>query len=138
MISLSQLTPASLMPGALGHQLPHESPHIRVFNDRINPSLSLTSSCRCWQMWWLIRSPHILQGVSRHSDTGIMKARWDADDFMNINWQSAEFEPKDIDLITRGLAGGAARAIVATNNAVQDGCGAVRRDLLSEIALKEL
>lgn len=63
MISLSQLTPASLMPGALGHQLPHESPHIRVFNDRINPSLSLTSSGGCWQMCWFIRSPKESAGI---------------------------------------------------------------------------
>ena len=60
---------------------------------------------------------HILQAVSRHSETGIMRARWDEEDLLNMYWKPLEFEPRDIDLINRGLAARAARQMVALNTA---------------------
>ena len=53
---------------------------------------------------------HILQGTCRHSDYGLMKARWDERDFRNMTSQRLLFAKEDIDLIYRGLSARAARA----------------------------
>ena len=52
---------------------------------------------------------HILQGVARHSETGIMKARWTAEDYQQMWLARFTFEPRDIWLIQRGLRSRAER-----------------------------
>jgi hypothetical protein len=47
---------------------------------------------------------HILQGIDRHSETGVMKARWTAQDYSKMTWEPLPFTPEDIDLIQRGLS----------------------------------
>jgi len=47
---------------------------------------------------------HNLQGVSRHSRTGIMKAIWDTRDYIEMKFGTLHFEPFDIELIHAGLA----------------------------------
>jgi len=46
---------------------------------------------------------HILQGVNRHSETGMMKARWTPEDYCDMQWKPLEFTPEDIILIRLGL-----------------------------------
>jgi hypothetical protein len=56
---------------------------------------------------------HNLQGVARHSDTGVMKARWTQTDYAEMSRRPLPFEPLDLELIERGLnrrRAGAARA----------------------------
>jgi hypothetical protein len=47
---------------------------------------------------------HIVQGVSRHSDTGLMKARWTAHDILKMRNGPLPFTREDLDLIYRGLS----------------------------------
>jgi hypothetical protein len=47
---------------------------------------------------------HAIQGVARHSDSGIMKAHWSESDFQQMMFRKLEFAPVDVDLIHRGLA----------------------------------
>lgn len=47
---------------------------------------------------------HILQGTCRHSDTGIMKARWTHQDYMEMGQKPLSFTEKDLQLIRTGLA----------------------------------
>jgi hypothetical protein len=57
---------------------------------------------------------HLLQGISRHSQTGVMKAYWDTHDFLQMAENPLPLAPEDIDLIQRGLrqrAGGAGSAV---------------------------
>ena len=51
-----------------------------------------------------MRSRTFLQGVSRHSDQGIMKAHWDQKEYRYMACKPLEFETEDIDLIHLGLA----------------------------------
>ncbi len=53
---------------------------------------------------------HVLEGISRHSATGIMKARWDANDFSEMDYKPLPFAQEDIDLIYAGLMARQARA----------------------------
>jgi len=47
---------------------------------------------------------HILQGTCRHSDTGIMKARWTHQDYMEMGQKPLSFTEEDLQLIRTGLA----------------------------------
>jgi hypothetical protein len=53
---------------------------------------------------------HILQGVVRHSDSGIMKAWWSPKDYEQMERAPLAFTADDIDLIQLGLAKRAAKA----------------------------
>ncbi len=46
---------------------------------------------------------HILQCLDRHSETGVMKARWTADDYCEMRWKPLTFTPEDIQLIHLGM-----------------------------------
>jgi hypothetical protein len=46
---------------------------------------------------------HNLQGVPRHSDTGVMKSSWTQSDYAEMSRRPLRFEPFDIDLIQLGL-----------------------------------
>jgi hypothetical protein len=50
---------------------------------------------------------HILEGITRHSKHGIMKAHWDTEDRFQIVLGYLDFAPEDFDLIYRGLHGDA-------------------------------
>jgi hypothetical protein len=46
---------------------------------------------------------HMLQGVSRHSLTGVMKPRWDRNDYSQMAWRPLAFTEGDIALIQLGM-----------------------------------
>jgi hypothetical protein len=60
---------------------------------------------------------HILQGAARHSETGVMKAHWDSQDFFQMTKGPLPFAPEDIDLIERGIRLRAAGATSAAPSA---------------------
>jgi hypothetical protein len=47
---------------------------------------------------------HILEGVARHSETGVMKANWSSSDYYKMQTKTLAFAPEDVELIHRGLA----------------------------------
>lgn len=47
---------------------------------------------------------HVLQAVKRHSDTGVMKAQWNTDDYRAMLWKPLPFTDDDISLVRSGLA----------------------------------
>ena len=46
---------------------------------------------------------HVLQSVNRHSETGIMKARWTSDDYCEMRWKPLTFTPEDVELLHLGM-----------------------------------
>ena len=46
---------------------------------------------------------HVLQGLERHSATGLMKAGWSREDFMEIVADKLVFDARDIELIKKGI-----------------------------------
>lgn len=56
---------------------------------------------------------HVLQGVSRHSETGVMKALWTADDCMAMGSKRLEFAPVDVSLIRDRFAQGCGEVQIA-------------------------
>ena len=42
---------------------------------------------------------HLLQGVNRHSATGVMKAHWDSGDYLEMKRHILALTPEDIQII---------------------------------------
>ena len=61
---------------------------------------------------------HAMQGEAHHSESGIMKARWDFRDFREMFLQKLAFTTDDVDLIHRGLA---ARLLGIQNDSPRSG-----------------
>lgn len=102
-VSLTGHTPATLQPGALAYAMPYEGKHIRVFRDRINANKpELVPHLLAHVLVHEII--HILQGCSRHSDGGVMKAHWDQADFSQMLWAELPIAQEDIDLVQANIA----------------------------------
>ena len=100
-IQMEMNTPTEFHPGALGSSLPFEGVHVSIFYDRIRqmnredlPTLLLAHAM-------VHEITHMLQGVERHSATGVMKARWDWDDYLLMERQPLPFTPEDIQMIRK-------------------------------------
>jgi hypothetical protein len=94
-------TPNNLLPGSLAYAVPFEGSHITVFIDRIE-EMRAPSNVLAHVMVHEIT--HLLQGIGRHSATGVMKEVWTARDFDWMRLRPLSFTPLDIDLIYTGLA----------------------------------
>jgi hypothetical protein len=101
-ITLSYDTPPNQLPGSLAYALPYEGRHIVVFYDRLQQSdPNLVTRLLAYTLAHEIT--HILEGITRHSGRGIMKAHWDREDRFEIGLGRLGFAPEDIDLIYRGV-----------------------------------
>jgi hypothetical protein len=109
-ISFSDVTPQALLPGALAYALPYEGTHVRVFYGRIQ-QLEPGSIPAVLAHVMVHEITHILQGVSRHADSGVMKAYWDHTDFSEMVRKPLPFTEEDVYLINKGLAARAKLAV---------------------------
>jgi hypothetical protein len=109
-VRLSRNTPPDLRPGALAYARPFEGVHIQVFYDRIANGAH-SRQLRPYLLAYVIvhEIAHILQGIDRHSDSGIMKATWDAREHDLMLTSKLVFAEEDMALIHKGLAARAAR-----------------------------
>jgi hypothetical protein len=103
LISLTDNTPENLHRGALAYAQPSEGVHIRVFYDRIR-RFPRELVPRLLAHVLVHEISHILQGIDRHSKSGVMKAYWTFDDYHTMLVKTLRFEDQDIDLIRVGLA----------------------------------
>lgn len=102
-VSLSMKTEETLRPGALAYALPYEGTHIVVFYDRIQRMGSLRNAPRVMAHVIAHEVSHILEGIVRHSEEGVMKARWSDNDLRAMERKPLAFAPEDVDLIYTGL-----------------------------------
>ena len=103
-ITLSYQTPASKLPGAFAYSLPYEGRHIVVFWDRVLRKVPSSVAPILLAHVLVHEIAHILQGVNRHSETGVMKAAWNPDDYFQMRKKPLEFTEEDVALIHRGMA----------------------------------
>ena len=110
-VNFSAATPIDLKPGALGLSFPFEGTHARVFCDRIRRSaaLSIVGGVRPSMVSILLghvvahEITHLLEGTNVHSNSGIMKASWDASDYDQMARRTLTFTDRDVRLIYAGL-----------------------------------
>ena len=100
-IELTSGTPENFKPGALGYATPHEGRHINVFLDRIG-TMEHPEAVLAHVMAHEIT--HVLQGVCRHSATGLMKAHWTRHDLSEMRCKPLHFTQEDLILLYHGLA----------------------------------
>jgi hypothetical protein len=102
-IHLTMDAPGSSAPGTLAYALPYDGAHIVVFYDRIMKTTEETRWPHLLAHVLVHEVTHILQGVSRHSDEGMMKANWNKNDYIQMFWKGLPFAPMDVTLIHLGL-----------------------------------
>ena len=97
-------TPKNEMPGALAYALPYEGAHITVFFDRVQRAAEFESSPNDLLAHVLVHEiTHLLEGTSRHSETGIMKRHGTLQDIKCMRWRPLAFTEDDAQLIRIGL-----------------------------------
>jgi hypothetical protein len=86
----------------LAYAQPYEGTHVVVFPDRVRQSDPYQRQCVLAHV--LVHEiTHVLQRICRHSATGIMKARWNRNDYFEMGRKPLPFAQEDIDLIYDGL-----------------------------------
>jgi hypothetical protein len=103
LINISMDSPASLLPGALAYARPYEGAHIEVFYDRILKIVEPRRQLSLLAHVLVHEVSHILQGVNRHSEVGLMKPAWNESDYVQMSWKPLPFAPEDVKLIQLGL-----------------------------------
>ena len=112
-ISLNMGPPANREPHELAHASPREGTHIVIFYDCVRKIRPNKFSIVLAHVM-VHEVTHILQGIPRHSASGVMKAKWDDYDFVHMSSKPLPFTDVDIDLIQRGLDAREARLTSAT------------------------
>ena len=104
-IGLASNTPEHLLPGALGFARVYEGVHIDVFCDRLDRLAPGSKMAVPLLAHVLVHEiTHMIQGIDRHSDSGVMKSCWTASDYAEMMSTPLPFTPQDIRLIRLGLA----------------------------------
>jgi len=99
-------------PSALAYALPYQQggTQIRVF---LNRALGSGSSTQMGiRLGYVVSHEigHMLEGIARHSEAGVMKASWNNHDFGQMLMQALTFEGADVELMHNGLVVLRARA----------------------------
>src|SRR5580698_1188805 len=113
-ITLAARAPESRKPGELAYALPYEGTHIVILYDRVR-KMAPNQVPAVLAHVLVHEITHILQGLPRHSESGVMKAQWDSQDFAQMSWKPLTFTNEDLDLIHRGLDAREARSLLAAN-----------------------
>jgi hypothetical protein len=102
-ISFSDRTDRDFLPEALAYAKPYEGVHIVVFYDRLQQRGQPNRLPGLLAHVMVHEITHILQGVHRHSESGVMKAGWTTDDFNEMAFKPLPFTQMDVELIHHGL-----------------------------------
>jgi len=114
-VEIVEQAPQKPCAGALACAKPFEGVHISVFYDRIRATVPPRTVSPLLANVLVHEITHVLQGVSQHSDSGIMKATWDVNDFELMAHKPLPFSQTDVVLIERGLAARQSRPATAAN-----------------------
>src|SRR5260370_22205421 len=115
-IELAANAPDHVSPGALAFAQPYEGIHITILYHRIEYiAVHHQFMDRLLAHVLVHEITHIVEGVDRHSDAGVMKAHWTQVDYGEIESSLLPFTPEDVRLIYEGLAGRSSRAAAKTD-----------------------
>jgi hypothetical protein len=107
-IGFADQAPKGVADGVLAYARPYEGIHIVVLYGRVK-RLQPNSTQQVLAYVLVHEITHVLQGTSRHSKSGIMKAHWDFADYDRMRHKTLLFTADDVDLIHLGLDARAAR-----------------------------
>ncbi len=92
---------ASFKPGALAYATmgPQSAARIEIFYDRVRGCGRGLAVAPVLAHVLVHEIAHILEGVERHSESGVMKAHWDARDFIRMRRAALPFADEDLRLL---------------------------------------
>lgn len=94
--------------GTLGYATPYAGRRVVLMGDNLHDRRSYVASSRL--AYTLVHEiAHVVQGIARHSETGIMKANWEPGDDAAMRNGSLQFASIDVELIRAGLNAEVAR-----------------------------
>jgi hypothetical protein len=106
-IRTAERAPASVSPGALASAqlLGVSGADITIYEDRILPLPAKFHILPDVAAGYVMAHElaHVMQGVNRHSESGILKAQWSRQDSVNMALHKLAFTPRDVELIHLGL-----------------------------------
>jgi len=107
-IGFTESTPAQLLPSAMAYALPYAGGGTRItlFLDRMAPLFKLANGSQAGILLGHVLAheiTHVLQGIARHSASGLMKARFSENDFQQMLIRPMPLTPDDARLIQRAL-----------------------------------
>lgn len=112
-VHLAERAPDDLPSGALAIAYPYSgcSKAITVYADRVRQLTGGRFGEDAAMLGYVLAHEfvHVMQGVDRHSHTGVMKARWTLQDRAAIFSGALDFDSEDLYLVRRGLALGPCR-----------------------------
>ena len=102
---------AEVHPGAMGYAMPYgkAGTRIHILLDRVQKAGSQRLAGALLGHVMAHELGHVLEGFSRHADSGVMKARWDDHDFDQMPVRPLSFTAADVEWIEKGAARLAAR-----------------------------
>jgi hypothetical protein len=80
----------------------YEGVHIEVFKDRVATGKTGIDPVLLAHVM-VHEITHILEGVARHSRSGVMKAQWTQEDYVRMHYSPIGFAAEDIELIQLGM-----------------------------------
>jgi len=101
-VRLSDSSPSMPNSEALAVARPYEG-SIVVFLDRVREELNRHRGPSVIAHVLVHEITHVLEGINWHSDTGIMKARWNSNDYGEMCHKPLPFAEEDVGLIYDGL-----------------------------------
>jgi hypothetical protein len=102
-VQFSTGAPEHKFPGALAYANLSDGDHIEVFYDRVIGTVEVRRVPALLAHVLAHEIAHMLEGISRHSGEGVMKAHWNERDFLQMADKRLPFAPEDVDLIHRGV-----------------------------------
>ena len=88
-------------PNVMAYATPYRTAgtRIHVFSDRVLRASSRELAGACLGHVMAHEITHVLEGVSRHSAEGVMKANWDVHDYHQMAYRPLLFATRDVNLI---------------------------------------
>jgi len=104
-VRLTLDTPDKFKSSVGAYAVPSEGVHVTVLYQHLAWSLAKPSLAPALLAHVLVHEiAHILEGIARHSVTGVMKANWTSSDYYEMQTKALPFTSEDIELIHSGLA----------------------------------
>jgi hypothetical protein len=95
-VTLAFQAPADRHPGALAYALPYDRTHVVLLYGRVLNAVPPPAAPSLMGYVLAHEICHVLQGVARHSATGIMKAHWDHRDYDEMQLGRLAFTEEDL------------------------------------------
>ena len=114
-MQLDAKTPAQFHAGAMAYAMPFgvSGTRIHVFCDRVRNTSADGGTGVILGYVMAHEIAHVLEGVSRHSAEGVMKAHWEYPDYRQMKSGTLPFDPTDTESIHAALKKRATKAALA-------------------------